>query len=102
MLREGLSASPGLKRSVSLDGYGRVGWTFLPQKEPYPVTRPIHDIASDVAAHGGDVHVDGPDGVAFSLTPDAAAETSHRLLHGAAMAQGQRLDQGGEDDKTRR
>lgn len=56
------------------------------------MVRPTHDTASQVAARDGDVHIDGPDGVAFSLTPDAAAETSHRLLHGAAMAQGQRLD----------
>jgi hypothetical protein len=53
-------------------------------REPY-------DEASHVEARGGDVHMDGPDGVAVSLTPDAAAETSDRLLHGAAQAQGQRL-----------
>jgi len=35
--------------------------------------------------------VDGPDGVAVSLTPDAAAETSDRLLNAAVEAQGQIL-----------
>jgi hypothetical protein len=53
-------------------------------------TKP-YDEASHVEAEEGDVHVDGPDGVAISLTPDAAAETSDRLLKGAAQAQGQRL-----------
>ena len=54
------------------------------QREPY-------DEASHVQAEQGEVHVDGPDGVAVSLTPDAAAETSDRLLDAAAHAQGQRL-----------
>lgn len=61
------------------------------------MVRPVHDTASDVVARSGDVHIDGPDGVAFSLTPEAAAETSDRLLHGAAMAQGQRLDDRDQD-----
>lgn len=49
----------------------------------------LHDEASNVTAEEGQVMVDGPDGVAVSMTPDAAAETSDRLLHGAAEAQGQ-------------
>jgi hypothetical protein len=49
-----------------------------------------HDEPSEVTAEEGEVIVEGPDGVAVSLTPDAAAETSHRLLYGAAQAQGQR------------
>lgn len=52
----------------------------------------IHDTPSDVNAKDGDVHVTGPGGVVVSLTPDAAAETSDRLLDGAARAQGQRID----------
>lgn len=51
----------------------------------------IYDTPSDVTADTGEVQVDGPDGVAVSLTPDAAAETSHRLLEGAAEAQGQQV-----------
>ena len=50
-----------------------------------------HDTASTVGAEGGDVYVDGPDGVSYSMTPDAAADTSDRLLAGAAKAQGQRV-----------
>lgn len=50
----------------------------------------IHDDPSEVAAEDGQVVVDGPDGVALTLTPDAAVETSHRLLEGGLMAQGQK------------
>ena len=50
----------------------------------------VHDIPSEVSAEEGEVLVDGPGGVAVSLTPRAAEETSHRLLFGAAQAQGQR------------
>lgn len=51
-----------------------------------------HNSPSDVWAEDGDVHVSGPDGVAVSLSPDAAAETSDRLLEGASEAQGQRIE----------
>ena len=51
----------------------------------------VHDTPSDVTAEDGEVMVDGPGGVAVSLTPDAASETSERLLYGAATAQGQRV-----------
>ncbi len=51
-----------------------------------------YDEPSEVSAEEGEVVVDGPDGVAVSLTPDAAAETSQRLLIGAAKAQGQKLE----------
>ena len=49
-----------------------------------------HDEPSTVAAEEGAVVVDGPDGVAVTLTPEAAAETSDRLLDAATMAAGQR------------
>lgn len=52
-----------------------------------PIT---HDRPSDVVAERGDVHIDGPGGVAVSLTHEAAAETSNRLARGAAMAVRQR------------
>src|SRR5205085_1107354 len=39
----------------------------------------LHDEPSKVDAEEGEVIVDGPDGVAVSLTPEAAIETSHRL-----------------------
>jgi hypothetical protein len=51
-----------------------------------------YDTPSEVKAEAGEVVVDGPDGVAVSLTPDAALETSQRLLEGGLMAQGQRVN----------
>jgi hypothetical protein len=50
-----------------------------------------HDTPSDVTADDGEVHIDGPGGVTVSMTPDAAAETSDRLLAGATQAQGQKV-----------
>ena len=52
---------------------------------------PLFDEPSEVSAEQGEVVVDGPDGVAVSLTPEAAAETSDRLLDGATKAAGQRF-----------
>ncbi len=37
------------------------------------------------------VVVDGPNGIAYSMTPEAADETSERLLTGAAKAKGQEV-----------
>ena len=51
----------------------------------------LHDEPSTVTAEHGQVLVDGPDGVAVSLTPDAAVETSDRLLEAAVEARGQDL-----------
>ncbi len=53
----------------------------------------VYENASNVTAEEGVVMVDGPDGVAVSLTPEAAAETSDRLLVGAAEARGQQLEE---------
>lgn len=39
-----------------------------------------HGQASQVAAEHGQVIVDGPDGVAVTLSPDAAEETARRLM----------------------
>lgn len=44
---------------------------------------------SDVAAEQGEVIVEGPDGVAVTLTPDAAEETARRMLAAAAEARQQ-------------
>jgi hypothetical protein len=49
------------------------------------------DEPSEVSAEQGEVIVDGPDGVAVSLTPDAALETSDRLLKSGLAARGQQL-----------
>ena len=54
----------------------------------------IYEDPSDVEADDGIVSVDGPDAVDVKLTPDAAAETSHRLLKGAMKAQGQKVQEG--------
>ena len=51
----------------------------------------IYDSASKVQAEDGVVTVDGPDAVDVKLTPDAAAETSDRLLVGSMKAQGQKI-----------
>lgn len=50
----------------------------------------IYDEASEVVAEEGQVLVDGPDGVAVTLTPEAALETSDKLLDAGAVARGQR------------
>ena len=52
--------------------------------------RKTHDEPSEVVAHEGEVLVDGPDAVAVSLTPEAALETSNRLLVSGLTAKGQR------------
>ena len=49
----------------------------------------LHDEPSEVEADEGEVLVDGPDGVSVSLTPEAALETSERLVEGAIKAKGQ-------------
>lgn len=46
----------------------------------------LHDEASNVVADHGEVQVSGPDGVAVSLTPDAAEETGSRLIEAANEA----------------
>ena len=57
------------------------------------MSRKAFDRPSNVSANEGEVVVDGPDGIAYSMTPEAAAETSDRLLEQAARACGQeRLD----------
>ena len=49
----------------------------------------IYDTPSEVSARDGVVTVEGPDHVDILMTPDAAVETSDRLLHGAMKARGQ-------------
>ena len=45
-----------------------------------------HAEPSEVAAEQGNVIVEGPDGVAVTLTPDAAEETGRRMIHAALEA----------------
>ena len=51
--------------------------------------REIYDTPSDISARDGVVTVEGPDHVDIRITPDAAVETSDRLLEGAMKARGQ-------------
>jgi hypothetical protein len=60
----------------------------------------IYDEPTEVEAKDGKVVLDGPNGVAVLMTPDAAAETSHRLLLGSAKARGQQIAEE-ERDKAR-
>lgn len=50
----------------------------------------IHQQPSSVTAEEGDVFVKGPDDVDVALSPEAAEETSNRLLEGSMKARGQR------------
>ena len=52
--------------------------------------RKIYQQPSSVTAEDGDVLVKGPDDVDVGLSPDAAEETSNRLLEGSMKARGQR------------
>jgi len=46
----------------------------------------LHGEAGRVSVACGQVMLDGPDGVAVAMTPDAAAETGRRLIAAAAAA----------------
>lgn len=48
------------------------------------------DTPTRTDAVDGEVVLRGPDGVALSMTPEAAAETGRRLIEAAAMARQQR------------
>jgi hypothetical protein len=59
----------------------------------------VYDEPTRVDAEDGKVILDGPDGVAVRMTPDAALETSDRLLSGATQAMGQQVQ---EERRTER
>lgn len=50
----------------------------------------VYEQPSAVTAEEGDVLVEGPDSIGIALTPEAAEETSNRLLEGSMKARGQR------------
>ena len=55
--------------------------------------QPVHNEPSDVNAVDGAVELDGPDAVDVAMSPEAAEETSDRLLRQSFKARGQkRLD----------
>ena len=49
----------------------------------------VHDQPSEVSAEAGVVAVKGPGTVDVRFTPDAAEETSNRMLEGSMKARGQ-------------
>jgi len=49
----------------------------------------IYDDPSEITAEEGAVTVKGPDAVDVKLTPEAAEETSNRMLEGSMKARGQ-------------
>lgn len=53
-----------------------------------------HGDPSEVVAEQGNVIVEGPDGVAVTLTAAAAEETARRMLHAASEARRQIDDAG--------
>jgi hypothetical protein len=55
-----------------------------------PEARKQYDEPSKVNVKGAKVEVRGPDAVDVDLTPEAAEETSDRLLEGAMEARGHR------------
>jgi hypothetical protein len=58
-----------------------------------PRKQPVYEEPSKVAAVDGKVELDGPDDVDVAMTPEAAEETSERLLRQSFKARGQtRLD----------
>ncbi|MET0239084.1 MAG: hypothetical protein ABW184_04225 [Sphingobium sp.] len=60
-----------------------------PTNNLQPLTKP--GVAS---AEQGLVILDGPDGVAVTMIPDAAAKTGHSLIEAAAAAEAQAADRG--------
>ncbi len=51
----------------------------------------IYEKPSKVTVEDGVVSVKGPDAVDVKMTPEAADETSERLLYGAMQALGQKI-----------
>ena len=53
----------------------------------------IYEEPSDVTAEEGVVSIKGPDSVDVQMTPEAADETSERLLYGSLKARGQKVSE---------
>lgn len=63
-----------------------------------PDDKIIYNEPSAVSAEDGIVLVDGPNHVHVRMTPDAAEETSGRLMHNVLKARGQRYFRGDGTD----
>jgi hypothetical protein len=50
----------------------------------------VYEEPSEVRAADGSVEVEGPDAIDVAMTPEAAEETSDRLINEAVKARGQR------------
>jgi hypothetical protein len=61
--------------------------------------RKAYDEPTTVTATDGEVTLDGPDGVAVSMTPDAAATTGQRLSDAAEEARRQIARETAEEDE---
>ena len=61
----------------------------------------IYDEPSEVSVENGVVSVKGPDHVDVRMTPEAADETSGRLLYGAMQALGQKIPEIDDEDAPR-
>ena len=53
-------------------------------------SKELFDEPTEIRAVGGEVELDGPDGVDVAMTPEAAEETADRLFRASAEAAGQR------------
>jgi hypothetical protein len=58
----------------------------------------IHEEPSKVTAEEGVVTVKGPDAVDVRMSPEAASETSERLLFGAMQALGNKVPEADADN----
>ena len=65
------------------------------------ISVPSYSTPSEVHAEEGQVLVEGPDGVAVSLTADAADETAQRLQQAAQTARRQMLRAKSADGEER-
>ena len=66
------------------------GWLILAKEVRAMATLSAQGDPSEVCAESGDVIVEGPNGVAVTLTPEAAEETGRRMLEAASQARKQR------------
>ncbi|UZW57437.1 hypothetical protein NUH86_17780 [Sphingobium sp. JS3065] len=65
--------------------------------EPFPIFQP-HAEPGVATAEDGVVLLDGPNGMALTLTPYAAAQTGRNLIAAAEIAQRQNGSSGSRDD----